>query len=177
VSGAADFSGTGSITENDYLFATVSISSPLELMIDEATFEGDLTSEEIEQNDIDLITDHVMQAQITSTVENHLPLGASIDIYLGGDSLTLLTNPELVIPLSVSAGTTDLNGDVIEAVSSSNDLILDNDDIRVLENPILYTAQIITLESTNGQAVRVNLDDYIHVSAIIEVEYYFDGEF
>ncbi len=177
VSGSADFSGAGQITRDDYVFASVDIKSPMEMVIDSATFEGDLTSEEIDQNDINMITDHVLEARIVSNIENHLPLGASVDIYLGGDSTTILDNPQLIIPLSVDAGTTDVNGNVTGAVSSENTITLDSTDIQILENPTLYTAQIITLQSTDGQTVKINLDDYIHVSAIIEVEYKFDGEF
>ncbi len=177
VSGSADFSGAGQLTRDDYVFASVDIESPMEMVIDSATFEGDLTSEEIDQNDIDLITDHVVEARIVSNIENHLPLGASVDIYLGGDSATVLDNPQLIIPLSVDAGTTDAGGNVTDAVSSGNIVTLDSTDIKILKNPTLYTAQIITLQSTDGQTVKINLDDYIHVSAIIEVEYKFDGEF
>lgn len=177
VSGSADFSGTGRITPDDYLFATVYIESPMEMMIDSATFEGDLTSEEIEQDDIDLITDHVRLARIISSVENHLPLGAAVDIHLGGDSATILDNPQVVISLEVDAGTVDENGNVIAPTSSENIITLDSLEIKVLENPVLYTAQIISLQSTDGQSVKINLDDYIHVSGIVEVEYQFDGEF
>lgn len=177
VSGSAGFSGTGRITPDDYLFATVHIASPMEMMIGSATFEGDLTSEDIDQKDIDKITNHVLEARVISTIENHLPLGSSVDIYLGGDSATILDNPQVVISLYVDAGTFDENGNVIASTSSENIIVLDSLDIKVLENPILYTAQMISLNSTEGQAVKINLDDYIHVSAIVEVEYKFDGEF
>ncbi len=177
VSGSAGFSGTGRITPDDYLFATVHIASPMEMMIGGATFEGDLTSEDIDQKNIDKITNHVLEARVISSIENHLPLGASVDIYLGGDSATILDNPQVVISLYVDAGAFDENGNVITSTSSENIIVLDSLDIKVLENPVLYTAQMISLNSTEGQAVKINLDDYIHVSAIVEVDYRFDGEF
>lgn len=175
--GSAGFSGTGRLTPDNYLFATVQIISPMEMLIDSASFEGDLTSEEIEQDDIDLITDHVLEARLVSSIENHLPLGASVDIYLGGDSTTILENPQVVISLDVDAGTVDQYGNVASVTTSENTVVLDSLEIKVLENPVLYTAQVISLHNTDGQSVKINLDDYINVSAIIEVEYRFDGEF
>ena len=181
VDGAASFGDgvtTGTIHAEDYVTARVAISSPLEVVIGTTTFDGDLSSEEIDQDDIDLITEHVVEATFTSNIINHLPLGTTVEVYLSGDSTTIYDNPQVVIgPISVDAGTVGPDGTVIEPTSSVNIEVLDSDEIKVLENPILYTTQVITLNGSGGQPVKISGADYIVAQGVISVEYIFDGEF
>jgi len=181
ITGTATF-GDGAmvstITANDYVFASVNIIAPLEMIIGETQVESDIESEEIEQDDIDLITDHVVEARFNYNIINHLPLGTTVSILLGPDSASVLTAPQLVVgPLAVNAAPTTA-GVVSDTISSGYQaIILDSDDIRVLENDTLYIAQEIILHSTNGQAVRLTNNDFLTVQGYFEVEYRFDGDF
>jgi hypothetical protein len=183
VGGAATFGDgltSGTVTSNDYIFSGITIDAPLKVIIpDSTTVDGDISSEEIDQTDIDIITDHLIEASFNSTISNHLPLGITVELYLDPDSTRL--NPddaELVVgPISVDAGTTDAGGTVIAAVESDNLITLDSTETRILENAEIYIGQLITLHSTNGQPVVISGDDYYSVQAVIEVEYLFDGEF
>ncbi|MBN2226606.1 MAG: hypothetical protein JW763_04515 [candidate division Zixibacteria bacterium] len=181
VDGAASFGDgatAGTIHAEDYVTARVTISSPLEVVVGTATFDGDVSSEEIEQDDIDLITDHVVEATFTTNIINHLPLGTTVAIHLSGDSATIYADPEVVIgPISVDAGVFGPDGVVTEATATENIVVLDSIEIQVLENPILYSTQVITLNGSGGQPVKISGTDYIVAQGVISVEYIFDGEF
>ncbi len=181
VSGAVTFGDgntSGTISADDFIVSRVRISSPLEVVIGRSVFEGDISSEKISQEDIGKITNHVMQADFNSTIINHLPLGVSVEIFLSGDSATLYTNPELTLgPVDVSAGLIGPNGEVISPTESENLISIDSLDIKILENPILYSGQIITLAGSNGQTIKITGDDYVTARGVIQVQYKFDGKF
>jgi hypothetical protein len=173
-----DGSTVGTITANDFIVSRVRITSPLEVVIGQSNFEGDISSEEIEQDDIDKITDHLIRAQFVSTIINHLPLGVTVEVYLSGDSATLYSAPQLVIgPIEVDAGLVGVGNVVATATESENIIVLDSTDIKILENPILYTGNIITIHSSNGQTVKVSGADYITTRGVVEVDYRIDDNF
>lgn len=182
VSGVATFGNgvaVGTVTEDDFVGSVIHINSPLEVIINETSFEGDITSETIEQDDIDVITDHVIEARFIANIINHLPVGVTAEIYLDGDSTHLnAAEAQLVVgPLTVNPGTVGIGGTVTEATLSVNEIILDSLEIKILENDTLYSGQLITLMDTDGQAVRITGDDYYTAQGVIQVEYRFDGEF
>jgi hypothetical protein len=181
VSGAATFGGGVdplTIHLGDSIRANVSLSSPMEVIIGDATFEGDISDEEIEQDDIDIITDHFISGELHSVITNHLPMGASVEILFGPDSTTLYTDPQLTIgPLTVGAGIVGAGSTVTDTTVSENIIALDSLDIKILENDTLYIGQLITLEDTDGQPIKIIGTDYIRSYATIVIEYLFDGEF
>jgi hypothetical protein len=173
-----DGSTVGTITANDFIVPRVRISSPLEVIIGQSNFEGDISSEEIDQKDIDKITDHIIRAQFTSNIINHLPLGVTVEVYFSGDSTTLYSNPQLVIgPIEVDAGLVGVGNVVTTATESENIITLDSTDIKILENPVLYTGNIITIHSSDGQTVKVSGSDYITARGVVEVDYRIDDNF
>lgn len=181
VNGAAtlgDGVTAGVVTSNDYIVSRIKLESPLEAVIGQSTFAGDIDSEEIEQEDIDLATEHILRAQFLTSIVNHLPLGVTIEILLSGDSSTLYSNPQLVLgPFHVAPGEIGPDNSVINEVSSENTVTLDSLDVQILKNPVLYSGQIITLLSSNGIPVKVNGSDYLTARGVIQVEYRFDGDF
>lgn len=174
-----DGSTVGTVTDDSYVVPRVSISSPLEFIIDQTTFAGDTTSENIDQSDIDLITEHVIIAEFTGTVTNHLPLGVAVSFFIDGDSTRLnADSAQLVVgPLDVASGVIGPGNVVEEAVESEVVLQLDSVAIKILENETLFAFQEITIMGTDGQPVKVLGTDYVTVSGVFEVEYRFDGDF
>ena len=156
----------------------VRIYAPLEVIIHQAVIDTDIEREEIDQSDITQITDHVLEARFIYNITNRLPVGAHVDIYLSGDSATLYTDPLLLIDsLFVTAAPFDASGLATDVASTGDQQIhLTNEDIRVLENEVLYIGQQIVLESSGGEIVKLSQDDYLNVVARIEVEYLFDGD-
>ena len=173
-----DGSYEGTITAGDFVFARVNIFSPLEMIINPSQIETDIESEEIDQADIDQITDHFISGRVVYELINHLPIGAHVNVFLGGDSATLFSNPELQFDsIYVRAAPVDASGLVIDtAQTADQEIYLDSVDIRVLENPLLYIGQQIMLDGSGGQMVRMTGNDYITVTGRIEVEYLFDPD-
>jgi hypothetical protein len=182
LSGSAFFGdgvSVGTITDNDFVVPRISITSPLEVVINQATFTGDTTSEEIDQDDIDIITDRFIEGRFIGSVTNHLPLGISVEIYMDGDSSRLNASDAHVIigPIAVNAGAVDGEGVVTETTVSEISVVFDSLDIQVLKNDILYTSQEITIAGSGGQAVKISGADYIILEGVIQAECRFDGEF
>ncbi len=169
----------GTIHDGDFVLASIDIAAPLAVTINESQVDLDIESEEIDQDDIDIVTDHVVSAALIYDVISHLPIGARVSIRLGGDSATVESAPQLVVgPIEVDAAPTDAIG-LTTGVTTSNtgSIALDSTDIRILENDPLYIATELWLHDTNGQVVRLTASNYVTVRARVEVEYRFDGEF
>jgi hypothetical protein len=178
ITGTASFGDgqLGMIRAGDYLTGRVRIESPLEVIIPETPLETDVADEEIEQKDIDKITDHVLTARFVYNVINHLPIGATMNILISPDSATLFTAPQLRFDdLTVDAAPV-ASGIVNDTLSTGYQTIsIDSVDVQILKNAKLYIGQELILHSTGGQAVRLTKNDYITVNGRIEVEYHFDG--
>ncbi|MBN1212626.1 MAG: hypothetical protein JXA92_08610 [candidate division Zixibacteria bacterium] len=180
ISGTASFGdgfSTGTITANDFIYAELNFIAPLEMVVNETRIETDIEFEEIEQDDIDAVTDHAIQTSFIYNIISHLPLGTEVSIYLGGDSATLFSNPQLVIDsLAVDAAPV-IAGIVSDTASTGyQTVVLDSLDIKVLENDTLYIGSEILLKDSDG-TVRLTNSDYLTIIGRIEVEYRFDGEF
>ncbi|MFZ5979758.1 MAG: hypothetical protein ACOYVF_03920 [Candidatus Zixiibacteriota bacterium] len=180
ITGSASFGDgvfSGTINADDYIFAEVNFIAPMEIRITETALETDIESQDIEQDDIDMITDHVVQANFVYNIINHLPLGTMVNIYLGGDSATLFTDPQLLIDSLEVAAAPVVAGIVNDTVSTGDEMIvLDSVDIKILENDPLYVGCEIILKDSEG-FVRLTSLDYLSVIGRFEVEYRFDGEF
>ncbi|MEW6412930.1 MAG: hypothetical protein AB1483_10745 [Candidatus Zixiibacteriota bacterium] len=183
ISGSVEFgdgSYHGTITANDYVFARVSIYAPLGVKLSEAEITDlDVEVEEIEQDDIDAITDHVINSRFIYSIANHLPLGVTATVHLSGDSVSLYTTPQLTLdtlrcePAPVSLVTGIASAEAI----SSGEIVLDSTDIQILKNEMLYIRQQLFLSGSDTAGVLLTENDYITINGRIEVEYRFDGEF
>jgi len=180
ITGSASF-GDGqlrTIRAGDYLTGRIRIESPLEMVIPETPIETDIADEQIDQKDIDKITDHVLAARFVYNVTSHLPIGATINILISPDSATLFTAPQLRLDdISIDAAPVTA-GIVTDTLSTGYQTIsIDSADVQILKNRTLYIAQEMILHGTAGQAIRLTKNDYISINGRIEVEYHFDGSF
>lgn len=161
---------SGDVTEDDFVWGKMEITSPLEMSVGATEFEADINKVDIDSDDINEITDRLNHGTAYTHISNHLPLGASLTLYLGGDSLTLYDDPELTIgPIEVSSGIVGAGGLVVDSVGSDNTIELTHDDLQILNNETLYIGQIITFPGTNGESVRIVSSDYLEVQAYITV--------
>jgi len=171
----------GTITASDYVFAKVIIEAPLSVIINESTIDIDVQSETVEQDDIDLITQHFIEGRFVYRITNHLPVGAHVNVFIDGDSLNLnAENAHVTLDsLFITAAPTDpISGLVTDTSSSDYQMVsLDSLDIKVLENETVYIGTEVVLHGSNGLPVTVSGDDFMKIIGRIEVEYLFDGEF
>lgn len=163
----------GTITPDDYVSTTVKIFAPLEVVLVETEIETDIEKTAINQADIDIITDHLIEAKFVYNITSHLPIGAGITVFISSDSATLFSNPELRIEaLSIPAAPFDLNGIVIADTSSGDQIIsLDSADIQILKTDTLYIGQEVLLQGSGGQTIKLTSNDFISVQGRIEIEY------
>ncbi len=170
VSGDAIFGDgvtAGSINNDDYVTATVTIQSPLEMIVDSTSFDGDWETADIDSK----ISDHLNQAHFYLTVTNHLPLGIEAQILLGGDSVTLYTNPEVVLgPIFVSRPPLAIDGTVDTEEISETVLVMDSTQVQVLRHDPLWIGQLYTLESTDGATIKFSADDSFSITGYIEAD-------
>lgn len=182
-----DISGTGSfgdgvtvgtITPNDFVVGRMTIVAPLEMIINQTTIETDIESTEIDTEDIDIITEHLVEARLLYNIANRLPLGFTMRMYLGGDSATLFSNPELLLDDIIIPAAPTVGG-IANDTSSTGYLaiILDNDDIQVLENDTLFIGTELVIHGSGGLPVKLVASDFLTITSRIEIEYLFDGNF
>ncbi|MCX6827326.1 MAG: hypothetical protein NTV06_08710, partial [candidate division Zixibacteria bacterium] len=142
------------------------------------TFEGDMTSKNISQNNIDLIINHTLQAAFVSTITNHLPLGISVSIHLGGNPQTLRDSPQLVIgPIDLAPGVVGTGNMVRTATETENTTTLDSVDMKVFANTTLYALPVIDIAGSDGQIVRITGNDYVSIRSTVNIEYEVDDSY
>jgi hypothetical protein len=182
VTGTASFGDNvtaGTLTTSDFVHARIRINAPLELILHQSTVRPDLSKESLDSNAMDNVADHIIEARLVYTLENHLPLGARINLYLNGDSATAYTSPQVVIDnLFINAAPVDGAGIVSSAASTGEQIVpLDSVDFQVLRNRTLWIANEITIDSTGSQPVKLTAQDYVGIVGRLEIEYRFDGKF
>ncbi|NOY89175.1 MAG: hypothetical protein GXO93_07295 [FCB group bacterium] len=168
------------ITKDDFVSAQVNFYAPLEVKINNAQLNDlNISKSAIDQNNINIITDHATEARFIYNVTNHLPLGAKAIIYLSHDSASLYTNPQVSLdtiyidPAPVSLTTGIVSGDSI----TTGEIYLDSLDIQVLKNDTLFVRQDVFLNSSDTSGVKLTSNDYLTITGRIEVVYRFDGKF
>ncbi|KAA3634013.1 MAG: hypothetical protein DWP97_08015, partial [Calditrichaeota bacterium] len=168
------------ITATDSVFASVSIYAPLHVKVDNATINDlDIEREEIEQNDIDKITDHFKEGRFIYTVQSHLPLGVTAIITMGPDSAALYTNPALVLDTFYAspAPVDPLTGITNSVYETIGEIYIDSTDIEILKNEILFIRPILILNSSDTAGVLLTGNDYFTIQGRVEVDYTIDGDF
>ncbi|UCD63327.1 MAG: hypothetical protein JSW34_11345 [Candidatus Zixiibacteriota bacterium] len=186
---AIDVSGTvqfgdgayhGTVTADDFVLARVRIDAPLAIKVTNAEVTDlDIEAEDIDQDDMDYITDHVISARFIYTVANHLPLGVTAVVHLSNDSASLFETPLLTLdtllaqpaPVSIATGIA-----TAEAVTAG-EIHLENEDVQILNNDSLYIRQQLFLNASDTSGVQLTENDYITINGRIEVVYRFDGDF
>lgn len=168
------------ISLGDSVFSSVSIYAPMYVKVNNAEVSDlDMEKTDIAQEDITIITDHLVQAKFIYDITNHLPLGITAIIHLSGDSTSLYNTPQLSLdtikidaaPVSPSTGLT--TGEII----SSGEIFLDSVDIQVLNNDSLFIRHEIFLNGSDPAGVQIVGSDFITITGRIEIEYLFNGEF
>ena len=184
VFGEVSFGSAGNsstITANDFIVTTVHIDAPLTMRITESDIDIDIESQEIEQKDITDFTDHYLNGSLFYKVENHLPIGATVKLFLDPDSTRLNADSAYltITVLDIAPGFVDsTTGLVNEAtISGYHEISLDSEQIKILENELVYIDTEIILAGSDNKTVSLSSNDYISIIARIEVEARVDDNF
>ncbi|MBU8870264.1 MAG: hypothetical protein KOO60_05230 [Gemmatimonadales bacterium] len=163
---------SGTVYGNEYATVNWEIAAPLEVIINDATFETSPDSLGTDEDVRDMINDHLRGAKLEAEILNHLPVGVELLILAGTDTLTMVADPLLEIgPLTVGAALVDpVSHTVSEAVSSNPTIILTEEEARVFGQPGLYTMVVVHLPSTNGQPVKLMATDYLEIRGMVQID-------
>lgn len=167
---------TVDISNADFLTAFATLTSPMHLRLDETSFEGD--KEEIEvKSDVRDRVDRFNHGTFYGTITNHLPLGASVTVYLATDSTTLYTDPIVTIgPMLVNAASVNENGTVSGDVKTDNVVQLTSQQAQVFGNERVYVGLIVTSPGSNGEVIKILPEDHLDVSGYVEISARVGGE-
>ncbi|MFH0931702.1 MAG: hypothetical protein V1890_07175 [Candidatus Zixiibacteriota bacterium] len=166
-----DGRSVGTVTENDFITGEFLLSSPFEFVLDSTQIEVDPDTNSLDEDLRDGLNDKVNWAKIHLNLENHLPLGAKVELFFSRNLDNLYTNPDLLIgPVLLDPAETDSSGLVSNPVITENIIQLTKDELDVFQNPTFYSGGKITLPGTNGQKVKFLVTDYIQINSHLELE-------
>ncbi len=166
-----DGRSAGSVTENDFITGEFLLSSPFEFVLDSTQIEVDPDTNSLDEDLRDGLNDKVNWAKVYLNLENHLPLGAKVELFFSRNSDNLYTNPQLLVgPVLLDPAETDSSGLVTNPVITENIIQLTKDDLNVFQNPTFCSGGKITFQGTNGQKVKFLVTDYIQINSHLELE-------
>ena len=173
---AGDGVTSGTVSTQSKVWGEIEISSPLKFAMGETQVDADINSTEIDQEDIEEISERLLGGTINAALTNHLPFGCEVELFFSGDSTTLYTAPQLTIgPFSVESGVIS-DGLVSQAAISEIVISLSESDLDIIENPTLYVGQNVYLPGTSGQVVSIISSDYLDISAYMTLTTRLGGE-
>lgn len=169
----------GTVRPGDTAVVQWEITAPVEVVIDDASLDGDPRELDVDADLQERISTHAQGARAQLEVLNHLPLALQLTVLVGQDAATLDTAPALVIgPLLVSAAVTSpVTHTVTQSVISRPAFDLTAEQARVFGQPGLVTKFVAVLPSSNGQPVRVLSTDYLEVRGIVQLDVLVDDQF
>jgi hypothetical protein len=162
----------GRITANDFVDGNVRFTAPLALSLPAQSVEESLDEVKIDADTRKEVKKRVGSGQLVAQIANHLPVGATAELFFGSVDSLVFEQPEVVIgPIEVSAGQLEEgSGLVAEETLSEVRIELNNADLQRLFTAPLYAGLRIVMPGTGGTVVRVLPSDYLTIKAYAEVK-------
>jgi hypothetical protein len=180
----------GQIKASDYIRAQVAVDVPAQVSWTAKDFHIDTTQVEIkpvdEGGDLfdngDLVrisgdaTDNLVSAKITAKIENHLPVGGSVQLLMAEALQRLYDKPNVVLDaIKLPAAVTDVAGKVIASRYIEVTLQLTDQDMELLKNsgatlkPVFIAADL-KLDGSNNEERQIFSNDYVKIQALLTLE-------
>jgi hypothetical protein len=161
-----DNSWIGTITKEDYVDGEVHISAPLAVSLPEQNFETDPSEMDIDEDVQDDIINNLSNGSFYAEINNHLPVGAAVDLVFCESDSTLFDSPLLTIgPLAPESPDVDIDGYVEAARKSEIYFDLTEEQMETFLSRPLFMGLRIQLDGTGGQYVKVRASDFIQLKA------------
>ena len=177
----------GEITPDSYIRGSFLLETPAVLSWKESSLQPDTTYLQInpegsKNSDMREGVEHLDAKQtnvlrefvITAEIENHLPVGATIEYRLA-DVLSQAEDADLVLaPVEINAASIDLSGRTAESFTRNAKITLGGDDIAIFHNDsdsprLLSLVSRIRLHGTDGEQVKVYDSDFIAIRSMAKV--------
>ena len=172
-----DGSTSISISDTSTIRASVLFEAPMIFTLPDQTTETEPDTLEIDEDTREIIRENLRSVLLQANVENHLPFGVEVTLFFDdtrGDSLLYTPGftPDLTIgPLVVSQSATGPDpenpGTQVATVPTQSQLSIDLDEnqVGIFDNEIIFQGTRITILGTGGEMVRVRVSDYIRIRA------------
>ena len=177
----------GRIQASDYLRAEVVVDVPAriswtakevhldttQIQIKPASAEGNYyDNDEIKRISGD-VTDNLVSAVIQLKIDNHLPVGGTVQLHLAEALAQLHDKPEVILgPVKLPAATVDVLGQVLQARHIEATVTLSEEEMAIFKNsggeikPV-FIATELKLDGSEGQERQFFSDDYVLVQALL----------
>lgn len=162
------------VSNTDPIDGTVTFEAPLIMSLPAIDYEMDVDTLELDKDAREAIGDYLMRLALTGEVQNHLPFGAAVTLLFSttrGDETIYdpAYTPDLAIPIVVaSAATSGTPGVVTAPQQSLINVDLQEPQLTVFQEPILYFGLKFEFSSSAAGMVKVSPSDSIQVSARLE---------
>ena len=164
----------GFVEEHNRIYCSYQIHAPFTFeTFDHSFTRSEVTEVEISEESSDLITDSVLEAELTLEVVNRIPLGAAATVYIG-------TTPEIdpaqtasyAFSRTITLHSSQYTGpDVNQDGEQEIQLALSEAEIGVFDNPMLYLLWTFTFEPSNGPVtITASPADYIQVKGMLRAK-------
>jgi hypothetical protein len=180
----------GHIKASDYLRAGVVLDVPAIASWTSKEIKLDTTEIRIrpkidggdvfESGDVDYIsgeaTDRLASAKVKAKIENHLPVGGSVYLYLANSLASIADKPDVTLgPIPLPAAATNSAGQVQEARNFEVTLEITEKDMQIFKNngsdtqPV-FISTALKLDGTSGQNKQLFRTDYVTIQALLTMD-------
>jgi hypothetical protein len=162
--GAATWIGT--INKSDYIEGSLAITTPLALALPRQRIELEPDSLDLDEDLREQIENRLLAGALTGTIENRIPIAASLTILFAQDSSKVFSQPEVTVgPIQILAAQINpTTGYATQTTSSPIAVGLDAEEMKIFEKSRVYVGLVFELPGTNGQVVKLHIDDFIKVN-------------
>lgn len=156
----------GTVTQNDFIEAMLEITAPLTISLKAQSLETPVDTVNIDSETQEQIKNNLLFGDFFATVNNSIPLGASIYLNISKTDTSVYSKPNLIIgPIEIAAAMTDENGMVNSPVQQSSNFTLTKEDLELFENQQLFMGLKIIVPGTKNQIVTITSSNFINVNA------------
>lgn len=169
---------TMSVSEDDFVTATVQFNAPSHVYVDDVKLEIEPTSVALSGEDFGDRTGRLKSAVITVNASNGFPLGGQITLRLATDSAGLYAPNALTLgPSTLAPALSDASGYAVSASTTQLTYTLDSADLTLFEREVIWLAELLELTGPgNGQPARISATDALDWNAQARIEFNVDED-
>ena len=170
----------GFVNSTNKLFCTYQIDAPFTFILTDNPFTMEEPSKVEMPKDVrDQIGDRVTYAAMIMKVKNQLPIGATATIYVGTDTNIDPSNPQSYrfIKQFAIRSSEYIGPDVNSEGEQLINLTLEQEELKVFQNPEVYLLPSFNFEATDGPVtIYASPADYIHMKGMLTVRIHIEEE-
>jgi hypothetical protein len=166
-----DGTTVGTVHRTDLLTGRYEITAPLRVQVSPTEMRPDSFTFRINKDTQDRIRNDIREGEAALTIENHLPIGATVVLVFAGSPASLRSAPDISLaPVTVEAADCDpVTGEVTRSRTGQASIALTREQIPFFARDLIYGQAIINFQSGGTGTVQLMTDDFIAVSGILRL--------